>query len=447
MRSRNHLTEIVTELKREDSPIPFRAVDIETLNERQEVLDLTALTRALLHPADRVAALAILRAPWCGLTLADLHTLTGVDDSTLAEQSIERLIAERAHLLPDESIQRLTRVWSVLQSLAGQRAQLTTAQLVERAWRSLGGDAWLNPAQLTNAQRFFELLDTLEAESPNGRIETAILKHRLEELYAEPEPIPDGTPYIDLLTIHKAKGLEWDVVFVPALERPPAISGARLLTWSEIGSAEESDGDAAHIMLAPIRGTGEESHALNTWLYDLHRAREAAEHKRLFYVACTRARQELHLFAAPEVSVKRSINKGRDSLLKAAWPAAEPHIARRDWRAERSRPRDRRRLLGERHELHSPARAAHPRPRRRYPRIPRDHPAPAANLRSRGAIRHSPHAKAYLHRRRGCRPQPRRICPSRGLVRRALFRQRSPRLPGDRRDAPRIRRPCNRAPD
>jgi len=326
VRSRNHLTEIVKELMRGDNPIPFRAVDIETLNERQEILDLTALTRALLHPADRVAALAILRAPWCGLTLADMHTLTGVDDSTFREQSIERLIAERAHLLPDESIQRLTRVWSVLQSLAGQRAQLTTTQLVERAWRSLGGDAWLNSAQLTNAQRFFELLDTLEAESPNGHIETAILKHRIEELYAEPEPIPERTPYIDLLTIHKAKGLEWDVVFVPALERPPAISGARLLTWSEISSAEESSGDAAHIMLAPIRGTGEESHALNTWLYRLHRAREAAEHKRLFYVACTRARHELHLFAAPEVSAKGRHSPGRDSLLKAAWPAAAPHI-------------------------------------------------------------------------------------------------------------------------
>jgi ATP-dependent exoDNAse (exonuclease V) beta subunit len=326
VRSRSHLTEIVSALKSADQPLPFRAVDIETLNERQEVLDLTALTRALLHPADRVAVLAVLRAPWCGLTLADLHTLTGSDDAALKEQSIDRLIAERGHLLPDASIHRLTRVWNVLQSLAGQRARLTTAQLVERAWRSLGGDAWLDPAQLTNARRFFELLDTLEAEATGGRIEIPVLKHRLGELYAESDPIPARTAFVELLTIHKAKGLEWDVVFVPALERPPAVSGARLLSWAELGSPDDS-GDEAHVMLAPIRGIGEEAQALNTWLGKLHRAREAAEHKRLFYVACTRAREELHLFAAPEISARGNAGKGRDSLLRAAWAAAEPHIS------------------------------------------------------------------------------------------------------------------------
>ena len=69
VRNRNHLTDIVAALKKDNgqAAIPFRAVDIEPLGERREVLDLFALTRALLHPADRVAWLAVLHAPWCGL--------------------------------------------------------------------------------------------------------------------------------------------------------------------------------------------------------------------------------------------------------------------------------------------------------------------------------------------------------------------------------------------
>ena len=61
------------------------------------------------------------------------------------------------------------------------------------------------------------------------------------------------------------------------------------------------DEDGAHMVLAPIAGKGEESKELNAWLKGIHDAREAAERKRLFYVACTRTREELHLFASPRL--------------------------------------------------------------------------------------------------------------------------------------------------
>jgi ATP-dependent exoDNAse (exonuclease V) beta subunit len=335
--SRNHLIEIVAafNLLNEEhghtGSIPFRAVEIESLNQRQEVLDLTALTRALLHPADRVAALALLRAPWCGLSLADLHTLTGCDDPSLQSHSIQSLMAERGHLLPEDSIQRLQRVWQVLTEAAAQRARLTQAQLVERAWRSLGGDAWLTQSEIVNINRFFQLLDELQLELEENRsanlLDPTLLESRLQELYAEPNPIPAGTPFVELLTIHKAKGLEWDVVLVPALERQPATDRSRLLTWSELEPTDSSADRAAHFMLAPIAGRGEPSKALNNWLNGIHRAREAAERKRLFYVACTRARQELHLFAAPQLTSSGEITPPFNSLLQAAWPAAQPHFA------------------------------------------------------------------------------------------------------------------------
>jgi ATP-dependent helicase/nuclease subunit A len=74
-RNRSHLDPVVAELKR--SAIAYRAVDIDPLATRPEVFDALALTRALLHPADRTAWLAMLRAPWCGLALADLLALVG----------------------------------------------------------------------------------------------------------------------------------------------------------------------------------------------------------------------------------------------------------------------------------------------------------------------------------------------------------------------------------
>ena len=329
VRSRTHLNEIVVALKKE-AAIPFRAIEIESLEQRQEVLDLVALTRALLHPGDRVAALAVLRAPCCGLSLADLYTLTGADGPALKDLSIHRLMAERGHLLPDDSRLRMARVCSVLESAAAQRARLTPAQLVERAWRSLGGDAWLKPDELANTHRFFQLLDELQAQledSSSGLLDTTLLESHLDRLYAEPASIPPDQPFVELLTIHKAKGLEWDVVLVPSLERQPAVDRTRLLTWSELEPSESSGDTVAHLMLAPIAAKGENIDSLTRWLNGIHRVREAAERKRLFYVACTRAREELHLFAAPTVSSNGEIHPRYDSLLEAAWPAAQPHFA------------------------------------------------------------------------------------------------------------------------
>ena len=80
-------------------------------------------------------------------------------------------------------------------------------------------------------------------------------------------------------------------------------------------------------MLAPIAARGEDIDALTGWLNRLHRARQYAENKRLFYVACTRARQELHLFAAPQLTTGGTLNPHAASLLSAAWPAASPHFA------------------------------------------------------------------------------------------------------------------------
>jgi ATP-dependent exoDNAse (exonuclease V) beta subunit len=333
VRSRNHLAEIVAEFENERlGRIPYRAVEITPLNERQEILDLTALTRALLHPADRVAWLAILRAPWCGLPLADLHILTGADDPARKDLSIQRLIAERGDLLGEDSCLRLQRLWTVMSEAAAKRAHLTTSQLVDRAWRSLGGDAWLAGDELINARRYFQLLD--EMDSSGSPIDPTLLDSRLQRLYAEPNAIPAGTPFVELLTIHKAKGLEWDVVFVPALDRSPGINRSRLLTWSEIevaGAPDTADDatadDAAPILLAPIAARGEEVDALTRWLKGIYREREAAERKRLFYVSATRAREEIHLFAAPDLSASGTINPRWDSLLKAAWPAAQPHFA------------------------------------------------------------------------------------------------------------------------
>ncbi|MEI8299119.1 MAG: UvrD-helicase domain-containing protein, partial [Pseudomonadota bacterium] len=99
-RSRAHLTPVATALAA--AAIRFQGVDLVPLAERSAVQDLVALTRALLHPADRIAWLACLRAPWCGLELPELERLTGdgqrVIIEALSDEGLLATLGEAARL-------------------------------------------------------------------------------------------------------------------------------------------------------------------------------------------------------------------------------------------------------------------------------------------------------------------------------------------------------------
>ncbi len=92
---------------------------------------------------------------------------------------------------------------------------------------------------------YLELLDELETVSP---VDLVQLRLRLRYLYAEPSSAPGA---VDLMTIHGSKGLEWDVVLIPGLEKRSRNSRSRLLTWNEIVSSDEH---SAAVLLAPIAG-------------------------------------------------------------------------------------------------------------------------------------------------------------------------------------------------
>jgi ATP-dependent exoDNAse (exonuclease V) beta subunit len=323
-RNRKHLHEVTKALE----PNSFQAIDIVPLGERQEVLDLLALTRALLHPADRTAWLALLRTPWCGLTLADLHTLAGeVEDPSdpmqacmQTETAIFDLLRERGALLSPDGIARLEPFWLVLQSALAQRGHLPLSRLVDRTARAFAADRFYNDAERANATRFLQMLEELEALPDPITIDT--LNQRLEALYANPATADDQ---VQMLTIHKAKGLEWDFVVLPQMESKTGMDSGRLLDWLEV---EESTGgdDVAHGIIAPVHASGDDAYALSQWVKSVRAAREKAEVKRLFYVAATRAKEELHLFAAPRQLKSGEPERRSKALLQAAWPAAKSHF-------------------------------------------------------------------------------------------------------------------------
>jgi ATP-dependent helicase/nuclease subunit A len=324
VRTRTHLAQIVPLLRR--SNIPFRAVDIEPLAERQELRDLLSLTHALLHPMDRIAWLSVLRAPWCGLTLDDLHTLTGKDDLRWKRTSMPELIDRHLSLLSQDGQLRAGRTTDILKQALWLRWQQSEspsfASWIERTWRTLGGPACIDAAEYENVQVFFTMLDAI---APDGiEILSGGFEAELQRLFAQPDPTVSERCGVQLMTIHKAKGLGFDVVIVPSLERGSAKDSQPLICSLERLSPHSGKDE---FLVAPIGLRGEETHPLYQWVQRQRRIRFDEERKRLFYVACTRARRELHLLGTATVT-KSGLQPGAtESLLNSAWPALETAFA------------------------------------------------------------------------------------------------------------------------
>lgn len=316
VRARSHLLEILPALRAAD--LKFRAVEIDALADEPLVRDLASLARALLDPADRIAWLAVLRAPWCGLTLADLHALAA-GDFNAAVWDLMNSAGDIARLSPGGR-ERCARVRHSLARVIDQRAVPLRAR-VETAWLALGGPACATaPASAENAAAFFDLLAGCEQ---GGRLDRAAFESRIAQLYARPDSeAGDG---LQVMSIHKAKGLEFDVVIVPGLGRPPRADENRLMLWLE----RPRMGAAPDLLMAPIHAAGPDRDSVYSWLRGVDAAKSEYEDGRLLYVAATRARVELHLLGHAAVNAKDgAVRPAANSLLARMWSAAEPEYVR-----------------------------------------------------------------------------------------------------------------------
>jgi ATP-dependent exoDNAse (exonuclease V) beta subunit len=315
VRNRLALAEIVPALKA--AGIRYRAIEIEQLGEKQVVQDLYAITRALLHLGDRIAWLSLLRAPWLALPL---DKLLEIGEEKNRFKTIWELIKD------DLFLADFTRI---LAPAIANRARGSLRDRVEGVWLALGGPACVaDKTELEDAERYLDELEKLEEHGP--LTDPAVLRDTLERLYALPD-VDATDDDLQIMTIHKAKGLEFGTVIVPGLDSGPGGGDPDLLLFNEVvgmvrppvkgGSEPPASGG---LLLAPIKATGEETHPTYRYLRDLNAEAEDVESSRLLYVAATRAENRLHLMAClgcdKEGELKKPIAR---SLLSRAWSVAE----------------------------------------------------------------------------------------------------------------------------
>jgi len=201
----------------------------------------------------------------------------------------------------------------VLAAAFDERGRWPLRRWVERAWIQLGGPACLegDEGAFADARAYFDHLEARQAGSDLPDLPQ--FEKGLQDLFAQPDP--DASERLQIMTIHKAKGLEFDTVIVAGLGRPDKMDDAPLVLFHEWGDENEVER-----LLAPIPEPGSKD-PLYDYLREIESRKNSLERVRLLYVAATRARKNLHLLgqAKPKKSGEPSPD-GR-SMLGDLWPA------------------------------------------------------------------------------------------------------------------------------
>lgn len=307
VKSRTHLAGIVPALQQAN--IAYQAIDIDSLADLSVIQDLSALTRAYLHLADKVAWFASLRAPWAGLSLADLHTLAMATPGRLLWPSLQRF---EQLALSDNGKRVLRQVVPLLEQALANKGRLSLGAAIQGLWQALGGaDTLTDDSEDIAVSQFFQCLQTLEQQAKP--ISAERIDAELQKLFAT-QAVSDSNP-VEIMTIHKSKGLEFDHVIMPGLERGAQSDRAELFSWYEKPNLESS----SDLILAPIKASSDNAEPINDYIRAINKQRSDYEAARVFYVGCTRAKQVLHLVATVPSQDRKDFSPNRSSFLNMLW--------------------------------------------------------------------------------------------------------------------------------
>lgn len=309
VRGRNHLNAILPQLLARG--LRYQAQDIDPLGARPAAQDIHSLYQALSNRADRLAWLAILRAPWCGLELADMEVICRTAGARTIPATLATLAGDLASVpLSETGRQRLVRCWPHLEQALRQRGRLPLRRLLEACWLALGGPACYDPQGQDDALRVLDLFESLQQGTE--LITADLLERGMERLFAASDSQADGS--LQVMTIHKSKGLEFDHVLLPGLGRIPAANDSPLLRWLEHPQVG--------LLLAPIAARdGSDQDPIYRLIGRLEQQKQDFEATRLLYVAATRARHRLHLFGHARENSRGERQPAANSLLAKLWPA------------------------------------------------------------------------------------------------------------------------------
>ncbi len=267
---------------------PFHIHSSSAFFERREILDCIALLRFILNPHDNKNFISLCRSPWFRIEDDILATITR--DSGFSHWE-NRIQAEGHPVIKTlENYLKRSRECGIVQCF---EEALAESLMLDFHWHR-------DPSGRVEANiwKFIYLLQLEERKAgfnPFSFIDQLGKEIQIEESDGEGDAVAILEPNrINLMTVHASKGLEFDHIFIPEINKKPRTKTNLDFTYNEDN----------HLMSfrVPWGDEGANKGNLNEklWLRHLNEE-ELLESQRVFYVACSRAVKSIHLFWEKEI--------------------------------------------------------------------------------------------------------------------------------------------------
>lgn len=295
VRSRNHLQNLSAILDKNN--ISYTQEDIIPLTKIQAAIDIAHLYLALSNFSNKISWASLLASPLCGLKYSSIHAILSVNKELTVWEA-----ANKPNSLSESEQIRLKYFLNIIAHAIQKKSLMREALWLEDTWLILGGPNFIDAASTANSiSKLFNSLQDIPTTWPKWQ-------QLLASRYIANDNI---TSQVTIMTIHKAKGLEFDHVFLPAFNKKPPVHRSSLLNWSY---------EHNNLIISPIASDSSNKSEIHSYLNYIAKIQNINEDIRVLYVAATRAKKQLYIYANAKADNENNIIiSNNSSFMHLTW--------------------------------------------------------------------------------------------------------------------------------
>ena len=228
---------------------------------------------------------------------------------------MQQLCADKQNTqLSSDGLLRIVKLTSILQGALGAKLLTRISRVIRTTFSELGGELILrSDSERDSLERFYEILKNSEAA---GRLENfSEFESKIEKSFVSSAALAADANPVQIMTVHKSKGLEFDHVFLPGLARTSRSDDKSLLLWHQRLNQQGEN----KLFLATLSATGSEDNNLYNLLRFEKAEKSRLESTRLLYIGVTRAMKSVYLSATLADKDGETTAPGSRTLLATIW--------------------------------------------------------------------------------------------------------------------------------